>query len=48
METFSVIRRVAKSEAMFGTHVRVKETGESGYEFVDFVHRKGGQGHQEN
>ena len=40
VEAFSVIRRVVKSEALEGTHVRVKEIGMSSYEFVDFVHRK--------
>ena len=35
-----MIRRVVKSEAMDGTHVRTKEIGKSSYEFVEFVHRK--------
>ena len=40
VEAFSVIRRVVKSEAMDGTHVRMKEIGKSSYEFMEFVHRK--------
>ena len=40
VEAFSVIRRVVKSEAMEGTHVRMKEIGKSRYEFVEFVQRK--------
>ena len=40
VEAFSVIRGVVKSEAIDGTHVRMKEIGKSSYEFVDFVQRK--------
>ena len=40
VEAFSVIRRVVKSEAMNGTHVRTKEIGKSSFEYVEFVHRK--------
>ena len=40
VEAFSVVRRMVKSEAMDCTHVRMKETGKSSYEFVEFVHRK--------
>ena len=37
VEAFRVIRWVVKSEAMIGTHVRMKEIGKSSYDFVEFV-----------
>ena len=37
---YCVIRRVKKSEATDGTHVRMKEIGKLRYEFEEFVHRK--------
>ena len=40
VEAFIVIRRVVKSEAMEGTHERMKEIGKSRYEFVEIAHRK--------
>ena len=35
-----MIRRVKKSEAIDGTHVRMKESGKLRYEFEEFGHRK--------
>ena len=40
MEAFSVIRRVKRSQAIDGTHVRMKERGKLRCEFEEFVHRK--------
>ena len=40
VEAYCVIRRVKKSEATHGTHVRMKEIGKLRYEFEEFVHRK--------
>ena len=40
VEAYCVIRRVEKSEAIDGTHVRIKEIGKLRYGFEEFVHRK--------
>ena len=40
VEAYCVIRRVKKSEATDGAHVRMKEIGKLRYEFEEFVHRK--------
>ena len=40
VEAYCVIRRVKKSEAIDGTHVRMKEIGKLRYEFEEFVNRK--------
>ena len=40
MEAFSVLRRVKKTEAIDGTHVRMKEPGNLRYECEECAHRK--------
>ena len=39
VEAYCVIRRVKKSEAIDGTHVRMREIGKLRYEFEEFAHR---------